>query len=98
MVLFEHSFSQNARGYDRRLPSDGPVFNSRRAHVFAFFLFLLVQKQNKKKLFETSPQLPDPKSDALSIAPLRHFVEFAIKVFFIVSPLAHVAVSESGHH
>ena len=63
-----------------------------------FLLFLLVQKQNKKNLFETSPQLPDPKSDALSIAPLRHFVEFAIKVFFIVSPLAHVAVSESGHH
>ena len=48
-----------------------------------FFLFLLVQKQNKKNLFETSPQLPDPKSDALSIAPLRHFVEFAIKVQFV---------------
>jgi hypothetical protein len=27
-------------GYDRRLPSDGPGFNSRRTHRLVFFLFL----------------------------------------------------------
>ena len=51
------------------LPSDGPGFNFGERMFLLFFLFLLVQKQNKKNLFETSPQLPDPKSDALS---LRH--------------------------
>lgn len=28
-------------GYDRRLPSDGPGFNSRRTHVFSFLVNLV---------------------------------------------------------
>ena len=37
-----------------------------------FFLFLLVQKQNKKNLFETSPQLPDPHCATKAFRGIRH--------------------------
>ena len=43
LLMFCESKRSWSSGYDRRLPSDGPGFNSRRAHVF------FCQKKKKKK-------------------------------------------------
>ena len=48
-ILFQRTRSWSS-GYDRRLPSDGPGFNSRRAHVFAFPSFSSCAKTKQKKL------------------------------------------------
>ena len=69
------------------LPSDGPGFKSGERMFLLLFVSSCAETK-QKKLVNTSPrgdsnpQPPDPKSDALSIAPLRHLVEFPIKVQF----------------